>query len=193
MKVITLHQEEKHLIAQAIENNRQAQHQLYTKFSPRMLSVCRQYIKDLHHAEDVMISGFMKMFTNLKKFEHKGSFEGWIKRIMIHECIDYLRVQKNNFNHKNIDDVIYSETEDNYEIEGDFAIDDIQLLIDNLPEGYKMVFNLYVIEGYKHNEIADLLNISEGTSKSQLSHAKRMLQSQITELKNKSNEIAYTK
>ena len=67
MKVIPLHQEEKHLIAQAINNNRQAQHQLYTKFSPRMLSVCRQYIKDIHHSEDVMISGFMKMFTNLKK------------------------------------------------------------------------------------------------------------------------------
>jgi RNA polymerase sigma-70 factor (ECF subfamily) len=72
-------------------------------------------------------------------------------------------------------------------MEGDFSIDDIQLLIDNLPEGYKMVFNLYIIEGYKHNEIAELLNISEGTSKSQLSYAKRMLQTQITELKNKSN------
>ena len=106
---------------------------------------------------------------------------------MIHECIDYLRVKKNNFNHANIDDVVYSEGEDNYKMEGDFSIDDIQLLIDNLPEGYKMVFNLYIIEGYKHNEIAELLNISEGTSKSQLSHAKRLLQTQITELKNKSN------
>ena len=187
MKVIPLHQEEKHLIAEAINNNRQAQHQLYTKFSPKMLSVCRQYIKDIHHAEDVMISGFMKMFTNLKKFEHKGSFEGWIKRIMIHECIDYLRVKKNNFNHANIDDVTYSEEEANYEMEGDFSIDDIQLLIDNLPEGYKMIFNLYVVDGYKHNDIAELLNISEGTSKSQLSHARKMLQTQITELKNKNN------
>ena len=68
-------------------------------------------------------------------------------------------------------------------MEGDFSIDDIQLLIDNLPEGYKMVFNLYIIEGYKHNEIAELLNISEGTSKSQLSHAKRLLQTQIITLK----------
>ncbi len=187
MKVIALHKNEQQLISEAIANNRQAQQQLYSKYASKMLSVCRQYIKDIHHAEDVMITGFMKMFTNLKKFESKGSFEGWIKRIMIHECIDYLRVKKNNFNHKDIDDVIYSEEEDNYEMEGDFSIDDIQLLIDNLPEGYKMVFNLYIIEGYKHNEIAELLNISEGTSKSQLSYAKRMLQTQITELKNKSN------
>lgn len=187
MKVIALHKNEQQLISEAIANNRQAQQQLYTKYASKMLSVCRQYIKDIHHAEDVMITGFMKMFTSLKKFEHKGSFEGWIKRIMIHECIDYLRVKKNSFNHKDIDDVIYSEEEDNYEMEGDFSIDDIQLLIDNLPEGYKMVFNLYIIEGYKHNEIAELLNISEGTSKSQLSHAKRLLQTQITELKNKSN------
>lgn len=190
MKVIALHKNEQQLISEAIANNRQAQQQLYSKYASKMLSVCRQYIKDIHHAEDVMITGFMKMFTNLKKFENKGSFEGWIRRIMIHECIDYLRVKKNNFNHKDIDDVIYSEEEDNYEMEGDFSIDDIQLLIDNLPEGYKMVFNLYIIEGYKHNEIAELLNISEGTSKSQLSHAKKMLQTQITELKSKSNEIA---
>ncbi len=187
MKVIALHKNEQQLISEAIANNRQAQQQLYTKYASKMLSVCRQYIKDIHLAEDVMITGFMKMFTNLKKFENKGSFEGWMKRIMIHECIDYLRVKKNSFNHKDIDDVIYSEEEDNYEMEGDFSIDDIQLLIDNLPEGYKMVFNLYIIEGYKHNEIAELLNISEGTSKSQLSHAKRQLQIQITELKNRSN------
>lgn len=188
MKVIALHKNEQQLISEAIANNRQAQQQLYSKYASKMLSVCRQYIKDIHYAEDVMITGFMKMFTNLKKFEHKGSFEGWIKRIMIHECIDYLRVKKNSFNHKDIDDVVYSEEEGDYEMEGDFSIDDIQLLIDNLPDGYKMVFNLYSIEGYKHNEIAELLNISEGTSKSQLSHARKMLQTQIITLK-ESNQI----
>lgn len=77
MKVIQLHQQEKELIQLAVENNRQAQHQLYSNFSPKMLSVCRQYIKDAHHAEDVMITAFMKVFTNIKKFEYKGSFEGW--------------------------------------------------------------------------------------------------------------------
>ena len=94
MKVINLHQEEKELIELSVENNRHAQHQIYSKFSPKMLSVCRQYIKDLQQAEDVMITAFMKVFTNLKHFEHKGSFEGWIRRIMINECISYIRVQK---------------------------------------------------------------------------------------------------
>ena len=188
MKVIQLHQKEKQLIALAVENNRQAQQQIYVKFSPKMLSVCRQYIKDIHHAEDVMITGFMKVFTNLKNFEHKGSFEGWIRRIMVYECIDFLRVKKNNFNHQDIEEVTYTESESGYEME-EFSVDDIQNLIDNLPDGYKMVFNLYAVEGYKHQEIAQMLKISEGTSKSQLSHARKVLQLQITELKQKQNAV----
>lgn len=188
MKVIQLHQKEKQLIALAVENNRQAQQQIYAKFSPKMLSVCRQYIKDMHHAEDVMITGFLKVFTNLKNFEHKGSFEGWIRRIMVYECIDFLRVKKNNFNHQDIEEVTYMENESGYEME-EFSVDDVQNLIDNLPDGYKIVFNLYAIEGYKHQEIAQMLKISEGTSKSQLSHARKMLQQQITELKKKQNAV----
>ena len=186
MKVIPLHLEEKKLIALAVDHNRQAQQQIYSKFSSKMLSVCRQYINDLHHAEDVMITGFMKVFNNLKNFEHKGSFEGWIRRIMIYECIDYLRVKKNNFNHQDIEDVRVNENESVYEME-DFSADDIQNMIDNLPNGYKMVFNLYAIEGYKHQEIAEMLSISEGTSKSQLSHARKLLQQQIIDLKKKLN------
>lgn len=188
MKVIQLHQKEKQLIELAVENNRQAQQQIYAKFSPKMLSVCRQYLKDMHHAEDVMITGFMKVFTNLKNFEHKGSFEGWVRRIMVYECIDFLRVKKNNFNHQDIEDVTLSEGESGYEME-EFSVDDIQNLIDNLPDGYKMVFNLYAVEGYKHQEIAQMLKISEGTSKSQLSHARKVLQLQITELKKKQNAV----
>ena len=184
MKVIQLHQQEKELIQLAVKNNRQAQQQLYANFSPKMLSVCRQYIKDIHHAEDVMITAFMKVFTNIKKFEHKGSFEGWIRRIMINECIDYIRVKKNNFNHQNIEETVLPI---DFIEEQDFSTDDIQLMIDNLPEGCKMVFNLYVIEGYKHNEIAKMLKISEGTSKSQLAHARKLLQEQINKLKNNQN------
>jgi RNA polymerase sigma-70 factor, ECF subfamily len=162
MKVINLHQEEKELIELAVDNNRHAQQKIYSKFSPKMLSVCRQYIKDIQQAEDVMITSFMKVFTSLKNFEHKGSFEGWIRRIMINECISFIRVQKKvHF--------------------------DIQSLIDSLPDGYKMIFNLYAIEGFKHHEIASMLGINEGTSKSQLSHARKMLQEQINKSKNYSN------
>lgn len=186
MKVIPLHPEEKKRIALAVEHNRTAQQQIYTQFSSKMLGVCRQYIKDLHHAEDVMISGFMKVFTQLHTFEHKGSFEGWIRRIMIYECIDFLRVKKNSFNHQDVEDVILVENESVYEME-EFSSDDIQNLIDQLPDGYKLVFNLYAIEGYKHQEIAELLKISEGTSKSQLSHARKLLQHRISVLKNTLN------
>ena len=180
MKVIQLHQQEKELIQLAVENNRQAQQQLYTQFSPKMLSVCRQYIKDIHQAEDIMITAFMKVFVNIKNFENKGSFEGWIRRIMVNECISFIRVTKKV---KYIEDETYLEESFN-NIESKFSIDAIQFLIDGLPEGYKMVFNLFAIEGFKHNEIASLLGISEGTSKSQLSHARKMLQGQINKLKN---------
>ena len=183
MKIINLHQEEKELIELAVANNRHAQQKIYSKFSPRMLSVCRQYIKDLHNAEDIMITAFMKAFTNLNKFEHKGSFEGWIRRIMINECISYIRVLKKV---KFIEDENYFEDSFN-NIESQFSVEDIQSLIDNLPDGYKMVFNLYCVEGFKHQEIATMLGINEGTSKSQLSHARKMLQEQINKLKNYSN------
>jgi len=183
MKVINLHQEEKVVIELAVENNRHAQHQIYSKFAPKMLSVCRQYIKDVHQAEDVMITAFMKVFTNLKNFEHKGSFEGWIRRIMINECISFIRVQKKvTF----IDDENYIEERHN-DIESQFAVEDIQFLIDKLPDGYRMVFNLYCIEGFKHQEISSMLGINEGTSKSQLYHARKMLQDTIIKLKNYSN------
>lgn len=183
MKVIALHKKEKEIISEAIANNRHAQQQIYTQHSPKMLGVCRQYIKDQQQAEDVMITAFMKVFTNLERFEQKGSFEGWIRRIMINECISYLRVQKKvDF----LEDKFFTEESFN-NIESYFTVDDIQSVIDKLPEGYKMVFNLYAIEGYKHQEIATMLGISEGTSKSQLSHARKMLREQLTKMKNYEN------
>ena len=183
MKVINLHQEEKELIELAVENNRHAQQKIYSKFAPKMLSICRQYIKDVHQAEDIMITSFMKVFTNMKNFEHKGSFEGWIRRIMVNECISFIRVHKKV---KFIEDENYFEERFN-NIESQFSIEDIQFLIDNLPDGYRMIFNLYAIEGYKHQEIAAILGINEGTSKSQLSHARKILQDNIKKLKNYNN------
>lgn len=179
MKIIDLHQDEKRRIQLAMENNRQAQQLIYSKYAPKMLSVCRQYIKDLQHAEDVMITAFMKVFTHLGKFEHKGSFEGWIRRIMVNECISYIRAhRKVSF----LEEEVYKEESANA-TESQFNLEEIQCLIDALPDGYRMVFNLYVIEGYKHHEIAELLSINEGTSKSQLSHARRILQNEISKLK----------
>ncbi|MFK7115090.1 RNA polymerase sigma factor [Flavobacterium oreochromis] len=180
MKVINLHQDERKIIEEALKQNKQAQHQIYSKFAPKMLGVCRQYVKDLQQAEDVMITAFMKVFINLKSFEYKGSFEGWIRRIMINECISFLRVQKDVkfLEDENIIEEIHNNIEDKLSVEA------IQFLIDKLPVRYKMIFNLYVIEGYKHQEIEKMLGITEGTSKSQLSRAREILQNQLQ--KNKS-------
>jgi RNA polymerase sigma-70 factor (ECF subfamily) len=145
-----------------------------------MLGVCRQYIKDMQLAEDVMLTAFMKVFTNLSSFQFSGSFEGWIRRIMVNECISSIRVQKKI---QFLEDENFFEETSNT-IEESFSQDEIQSLIDHLPDGYKMIFNLYAIEGFKHKEIAQMLGINEGTSKSQLSHARKILQKQITTLKN---------
>ena len=186
MKVINLHQQEQEIIGLAVENNRHAQQKIYSKYASKMLSVCRQYVKDVHHAEDLMITAFMKVFAHLKNFEHKGSFEGWIRRIMVNECISYIRAQKKV---RFLEDEYYAEESFN-NIESNLSVDDLQALIDSLPDGYKMVFNLYAVEGYKHQEIGAMLGISESTSKSQLYHARKMLQEQILKLKNYSHGTA---
>jgi RNA polymerase sigma-70 factor (ECF subfamily) len=130
-----------------------------------------------------MLTGFFKVFTHLKDFKHEGSFEGWVRRIMIRESISFLR-KKNELDFHEEMDSVKSEGFDT--IQAEIDADHIQKLIDELPEGYKAVFVLFAVEGYKHAEIADLLKISVGTSKSQLFKAKKMLQEQI-ELKTTSS------
>lgn len=184
LKVIQLHKNEAQLIKKASQNNREAQHMLYEWHAPKMLSVCRYYISDVHHAEEVMLNGFFKVFTKLKSFNNKGSFEGWIRRIMVNEAISFLRSKKQlEFS---TDDVVFPETATN-NIKTNMDVAEIQQLIDNLPDGYRMVFVMYAIEGYKHSEIATMLGISEGTSKSQLFKARQLLQQQLT----KQNTINY--
>lgn len=183
MKVIDLHADEKELIRLAIDRNRHAQQLIYQRHAAKMLGVCRQYIKDMHQAEDVMITAFMKVFTNLAAFEAKGSFEGWIRRIMVNECLSYLRAHKRiGF----LEDMPYNEPGAN-DIECNLSVDAIQSLIDEMPDGYRTVFNLFVIEGYKHKEIAEMLGIQEGTSRSQFAAARRHLQERIQKLEMYSN------
>lgn len=186
MKIISIHKNNLELIALAATNNRKAQQVLYEKFSPKMLSICRRYFSDIHEAEDTMIKAFLKVFMNLNTYENTGSFEGWIKRIVVNECIDQLRKSE----------LIISEfpeyfiEESHEEIDDTYGVEQIQHYIDKLPTGCKMVFNLYVIEGYKHHEISEMLHISVGTSKSQLSYARNQLMQALTNLNIKDNEIA---
>lgn len=181
MKVIQFYKNEKHLIKKALKQHRDAQRLLYEKHAPKMLSVCRYYIKDVHFAEEVMLGGFLKVFMNLKKFNFQGSFEGWVRRIMVNESISFLRKEKQVFF---TEDMLSSKEESWNNINTNFELAQIQEMIDSLPTGYRMVFVLYAIEGYKHCEIAKMLSISENTSKSQLFKARKMLQRKINEQNN---------
>jgi len=174
LKVISLHKNYKSLISKANNGNRKAQHQLFELFAPKMLSVCRQYVKNKSVAEEVMINGFLKVFTHLKSYRAQGSFEGWVRRIMVNESISQLRKDKKilfkeEYEIENsLDHVTFIETK--------LEVEEIQKMIDSLPEGYKTVFMLYAVEGFKHSEIAEFLQISENTSKSQLFKARKKLQ-----------------
>jgi RNA polymerase sigma-70 factor, ECF subfamily len=184
LKIVALHQELETLIRKAGNKDRQAQKVLYNRYAPKLLSVCRQYISDIYAAEDVMVSAFMKIFTNLDRFENRGNFEAWIRRIAVNESISYIRANsKVRFIEDSISEMTATETSDSALLTAD-----IQALVDKLPEGCKMVFMMYAVEGYKHHEIAAMLNISEGTSKSQLSYARKILQSLLQNINNQSNE-----
>lgn len=165
---------ESELINQVQNNNRVAQKQLFDRFSPTMLGTCRQYIKDLHNAEDVMLCAFMKVFQNINQYRNDGSFEGWIRKIMIRESLSFLRSKKEFDFIEDASQSVLSVISDQYETSNDY-----QKLIDDLPKGCRYIFVLSVIEGYKHQEIAEMLNISVGTSKSQLAYAKKLLKQQI--------------
>ncbi|ANH60221.1 RNA polymerase sigma factor [Dokdonia donghaensis] len=175
MKVIQFNNE-RQLIKKAIKGNRDAQRKLYDEHSPKMLSVCRYYIKDVHQAEEAMCNGFLKVFTKLDTYSGNGSFEGWIRKIMVRESISYLRaIKKLYFS----EDGVVGNNDAINNIQTDLEVAHIQSLIDDLPEGYRVVFVMYAIEGYKHREIAKALGISESTSKSQLFKARKQLQAAV--------------
>ena len=179
LKVIQLYKNNTALIKKAVKNDREAQHQLYNQHAPKMLSICRYYIKDVQKAEEAMLNGFYKAFVNLKNFKDKGSFEGWLRKIMVRESISFLRQQK----HIEFPvEAFESSNDSTNNIKSNMDVAEIQQLIDALPEGYRMVFVMYAIEGYKHQEIAEILSISEGTSKSQLFKARKMLQQKLKKL-----------
>lgn len=153
------------------------QEELYRRFSPRMYAVCLRYAGSSEEAEDILQEGFIKVFKKLDSFRSEGSFEGWIRRIFVNTAIEHFRRKRYL--------MPVTEKEENT-IEGkylsvldDLAARDIMALVQELSPGYRTVFNMYVVEGYTHKEIADMLGISEGTSKSQLSRAKVILQDMV--------------
>ncbi len=167
---------EEELIAACRKQQRNAQEMLFNRFSPVMFGVCKRYLKNREDAEDVLIEAFYKVLTNIDQYKGQGSFEGWIRRVVVNEALMFLR-RRSKLKYKvEIEEIDLPKAE---KIESQLAAQDIMKLLDALPMGYRTVFNLYVIEGYKHREIADMLGISINTSKSQLILAKKRLKELI--------------
>ena len=156
------------------------QRKLYDRLAPKMLGVCIRYIKDKEEAEHVMIGGIVKVFDKLDQFKGDGSFEGWVRRIIVNDCLMYIRKNRNMSLQSDIEEV---HNDPNLKVmEEKLDEQDLLKLINELPVGYRTVFNLYAIEGYNHAEIGKQLDISENTSKSQLSRARKWLQNRLAEL-----------
>ena len=153
---------------------------VYERFAGKMLAVCTRYCANQDDAEEVMLDGFMRVFEKIGQFREAGSFEGWIRRIMVTESLMFLRRNKEWRQEVPLEEIL---VEPDYDW-ADVAVNENDLLrmVNQLPDGYRTVFNLYAIEGYNHAEIAEMLGISEGTSKSQLSRARMLLQANLKKL-----------
>lgn len=165
------------LIDKCRKQDNKAQHLLYDRLSPKMMGVCCRYIGDVSEAETVLITGFLKVFNKINQFSGTGNFEGWVRRIMVNESLLYLRKNKSMYLDVDIEEAVI---EPNYG-QAEYLFEERELLemINNLPIGYRTVFNLYAIEGYSHKEIGEQMGINVNTSKSQLSRARTLLKTEV--------------
>ncbi|HMI79026.1 MAG TPA: sigma-70 family RNA polymerase sigma factor [Ferruginibacter sp.] len=163
------------MLAGCLKNNAAAQEALYSRFSPRMLGVCYRFAKNREDAEDMLQDGFIKVFTQIHQYRNEGALEGWIRRIVVHTCINIL---KKNKKFSDSVDIIHANSIHVKEeiIPSIMQAKQVVECIRTLPLGYRTVLNLYAIEGYSHKEIANMLDIEESTSRSQYTRAKAMLE-----------------
>jgi len=170
---------EDELIKGCLRRDPSAQKLLYDSYSSKMYGLCYRYVKDSMEAEDILVTAFTKVFDKIQQFRSDGSFEGWIRRIVVNEALTYLRRNRSMYLETPLEQADrepdYSALSDHLEAE------DLLKMIQELPTGYRIVFNLYAIDGYSHKEIAEQLGISENTSKSQLSRARTYLQKVLVE------------
>ena len=169
------------IIKGCLKHKRKAQKALFEKYHPLMMGICMRYAKSRPEAEDILLIGFSRIYKKMKQFGGKGSFEAWMKRIIINVAIDNFRKNLKYYNNKNIDE-LHDVALPTDEIEDNFSVGEILKTVQDLPPGYRLVFNLYAIEGYAHKEIARMLDISESTSKSQLLKARKKLREQLSYL-----------
>jgi RNA polymerase sigma factor (sigma-70 family) len=166
------------LIRGCRENNRKSQEMLYRRYARVMFNLCLIYESDRDNAKDILQEGFIKIFRSIDSFDRKGSLKGWMKKIITNTAIDHYRKNHNESQFIPIENIVqpFSNEES---VSSILDTEDIISQVNRLPDGARIIFQLYAIEGYSHKEIADLLHISEGTSKSQISRAKQLLQQWI--------------
>jgi RNA polymerase sigma factor (sigma-70 family) len=176
------------IIEGCIAGSRKSQKALFDYFKSSMMSVCLRYCKSRDEAEDVLMMAFMTVFSEIHTFRREGLIDPWIRRIVVNTAINNYKKNLKHYYHDDIEDVADTDIDeaDNFQIPDYHSADDVLKVIQDLPEGYKMVLNLYIVEGYKHKEIAEILDISIGTSKSQLSKAKKIIQEKLA---HRHNEI----
>lgn len=171
----------KNLIHSCNKGNQISQRKLFEIFAPKMLGVCMRYFTSKQEAEDILQEGFIKVYTNLHNYNFKGSFEGWIRRIMVNTALDTIRKNMKYRDDVELNSVDFKVTAEAHIVEN-ISKDELLVLIHELPPGYRAVFNLFAIEGYSHKEIAAMLEISENTSKSQFSRAKNLLRKKLEDV-----------
>lgn len=169
---------EEKIIQGCIENDRYSQKLLFKKYKGKMLGICLRYAKTKDEAEDILIEAFLSIFTKIKDFRNECNIELWIRRIVINTAINNYRKNLKHYYHGEVENY-YNNTDLQTEITDNMSVEDILKLVQDLPTGYRTIFNMYAIEGYSHQEIAETLGISEGTSKSQLFKARKLLQSKL--------------
>jgi RNA polymerase sigma factor (sigma-70 family) len=165
---------EDELIRGCLRHDRAAQQTLYDLYSRKMYAICLRYVRNPMEAEDVLVTAFTKIFQKIDQFKFEGSFEGWIRRIMVNDALSHLRKNRSMYLETDLEE---ADREPDYEQLSDhLEAEDLLKMIQQLPPGYRVVFNMYAIDGYTHKEIAEHLGINENTSKSQLSRARTYLQ-----------------
>lgn len=179
MEFTIFRSKESDLISGCRRGDRHAQQRLFDLYSPRMYGICTRYVKNAMQAEDVLVMAFTKVFERIEQFKGDGSFEGWIRRITVNEALTALRKSRVMMIQTDLE---HAECELDYDSLSDhLEAEDLLRLIEKLPPGYRIVFNMYAIDGYSHKEIAEQLGIAENTSKSQLSRARTHLQKLLAE------------
>ncbi len=166
----------KEIIEKCLTGSPAAQRKLYDKLAPKMFALCLRYCANREDAQDALQEGFIKVFQHLKKYNDLGSFEGWVRKIMVNTSLTLIQKRKNK---RTQPDTFLEFIAINTETISNLSANELLDLVKQLPDGYRAVFNLYVIEGYSHKEIAKLLNIKESTSRSQLLKSRKMLRALI--------------